>query len=89
MVDGVGIGSAMVANKIRGIRAANCHNIFETKNSREHNDANVLTLGGQVIGPGLAIEMVRLWLETPFAGERHKRRVDKIIRLESGISPTP
>ena len=83
MIDGAGIGSAMVANKVPGIRAAHCHNLFEIKNSREHNDANVLTLGGRVIGDALAAEMVRLWLETPFAGGRHQRRVDKIGQYES------
>ena len=82
MIDGAGIGSAMVANKVPGIRAANCHNLFEVKNSREHNDANILTLGGRVIGDALAAEMVRLWLETPFAGGRHQQRVDKIIQYE-------
>lgn len=82
MIDGAGIGSAMVANKVKGIRAANCHNLFEINNSREHNDANVLTLGGRTLGPALALEMVKVWLETPFAGGRHQRRVDKIMQYE-------
>ena len=82
MIDGVGIGSAMVANKVKGVRAANCHNLFEINNSREHNDSNVLTLGGRVIGPALAVAMVKAWLKTPFAGGRHQRRVDKIMQHE-------
>ena len=82
VIDGAGIGSAMVANKVPGIRAANCHNIFEVNNAKEHNNANVLSLGGRVIGDGLALEMVRTWLKIPFAGGRHQRRVDKIMAVE-------
>lgn len=83
VIDGAGIGSAMVANKVPGVRAAHCHNLFETRNSREHNDANVLSLGGRVIGGELAKAMVALWLETPFGGGRHGRRVDKIKAVEA------
>ena len=82
IVDGAGIGSAMVANKVPGVRAANCHDIYEVKNSKEHNNANVLTLGGKTIGIGLATEMLRIWLETPFGGGRHQKRVDKIMLVE-------
>jgi len=82
IIDGAGIGSAIVANKVPGIRAAHCHNLFEIKNSKEHNNANILTLGGKVIGIGLATQMVKLWLETPFAGGRHQRRVDKMMAIE-------
>ncbi|WP_372366469.1 ribose 5-phosphate isomerase B [Candidatus Uabimicrobium sp. HlEnr_7] len=82
VIDGAGIGSAITANKVPGIRAAHCHNLFEIKNSKEHNNANVLSLGARVIGEGLAIEMVKTWLETPFAGGRHQRRVDKIMATE-------
>ncbi len=82
MVDGAGIGSAMVANKVPGVRAAHCHNIFEVRNAKEHNNANLLTLGGRVIGIGLAEEMVKVWLETPFAGGRHQKRVNKIMDVE-------
>lgn len=82
VIDGAGIGSAMTANKVPGVRAAHCHNLFEVKNSKEHNNANVLSLGARVIGEGLAIEMVKTWLETPFAGGRHQRRVDKIMATE-------
>lgn len=82
VIDGAGIGSAMTANKVPGIRAAHCHNLFEVKNSKEHNNANILSLGARVIGEGLAIEMVKTWLDTPFAGGRHQRRVDKIMATE-------
>ena len=87
MVDGVGIGSAMVANKVAGVRAANCHNLFEIQNSRRHNNANVLCLGGQTLGPKLALSMVKLWLDEPFEEGRHARRVSKINRLDWGEPP--
>jgi len=83
MVDGAGIGSSMVLNKMKGIRAAVCHDIYTVKNSREHNGANALCLGGGVIGIGLAKEMVKVWLETEFGGGRHQRRVDKIMKIEN------
>ena len=83
VIDGAGIGSSITANKVPGIRAAHCHNLFEVRNSREHNDANVLSLGGRVIGGELAKAMVTLWLETPFAGGRHAKRVDKIRAVEA------
>jgi len=67
---------------VRGIRAALCHDVFSAKASREHNDANVLTLGQRVIGPGLALEIVKAWLKADFAGGRHQRRVDKIKAIE-------
>ncbi len=82
IVDAAGIGSCMAANKAKGIRAAMCYDIRTALNSREHNDANVLTLGGKMIDIELAKEMVRAWLSTPFAGGRHKRRVDKIMAIE-------
>ncbi|HWO89910.1 MAG TPA: ribose 5-phosphate isomerase B [Gemmatimonadales bacterium] len=83
MVDGAGIGSAMVANKIAGVRAALCYDVTTAHNAREHNDANVLTLGGALIGPRLAAEIVRTFLTTDFGGGRHQRRVDKINQLDS------
>ncbi len=83
IIDGVGIGSAIVANKVPGIRAAHCHNLFEVRNSREHNDANILTLGGRVIGDALAKAMLTEWLETSFGGGRHAKRVDKIKQIET------
>ena len=81
-IDGAGIGSCMVANKVPGIRAACCHNEFVARNSREHNDANVLTLGSRVTGSEVCKEILRIWLESWFAGGRHKGRVDKIADIE-------
>ncbi len=79
LVCGTGVGMAIVANRYRGVRAANCTDVFSARFSRAHNDANVLTLGGRVIGVGLAWEIVNVWLSTPFGGgERHVRRVSKI-----------
>jgi ribose 5-phosphate isomerase B len=83
MIDGAGIGSAMAANRVAGVLAACCHDIATIKNSREHNGANVLTMGSAVVGRGLARQMVRAWLTTPFGGDRHERRVRKILALES------
>jgi ribose 5-phosphate isomerase B len=82
MIDGVGIGSCIVANKIPGIRAALGYDLYSARSSREHNNANVLTLGARAIGKGLAREIVKVWLETEFAGGRHSRRVAKISALE-------
>lgn len=81
IIDGAGIGSAICANKLPGIRAAICNDLFSTRNSREHNDANILTMGGRVVGSGLAKEIVKLWLECKFH-DRHKNRIDKIQRIE-------
>lgn len=81
-VDSAGIGSAMAANKVPGARAALCYDLTTARNSREHNDANVLTLGARLLAPETAREILALWLETPFAGGRHQRRVDKIVALE-------
>ncbi|MFZ5775854.1 MAG: ribose 5-phosphate isomerase B [Thermodesulfobacteriota bacterium] len=75
LVCGTGIGMSMVANRIEGIRAALCHELFTARMSREHNDANVLCLGARVIGPGLAAEIVRTWMATEFAGGRHLKRI--------------
>ncbi len=83
IVDGAGIGSAMVANKVRGVRAANPSNVVEARNAREHNDANVLSLGGQMIGLQLAQAITVIFLKTPFEGGRHERRVAKIMDTES------
>ncbi len=76
LVCGTGIGMSMAANRIKGIRAALCHELFTARMSREHNDANVLCLGARVIGPGLALETVKTWLRTEFAGGRHLRRIE-------------
>jgi ribose 5-phosphate isomerase B len=82
IVDGAGIGSCMAANKVPGIRAALCYDLSSARNSREHNHANVLTLGGRLIGDGLALEIVKTWLATPWGGGRHQARVDKIGDIE-------
>jgi len=82
MIDGAGIGSSMVCNKVKGIRAALCYNLKTIINSREHNNANVLTLGGPLHSPDELREMVKLWLETTFAGGRHWKRVNKIMAVE-------
>ena len=82
IVDGAGIGSCMVANKVPGVRAALCYDHATANNSREHNDANVLTLGAGLIGDNLARQIVKTWLTTPFGGGRHAKRVDKIMAVE-------
>ena len=82
IIDGAGIGSCMVANKVRGVRAAMCYDHATALNSREHNNANVLTLGAGLIFPTLARQIVLTWLNTIFAGGRHARRVDKITTIE-------
>ena len=84
VVDAAGIGSSMAANKVAGVRCALCHDDRTVVNSREHNDANVLSLGARVVNRGLAQRLVRLFLSTPFAGGRHERRVQKIMALERG-----
>jgi ribose 5-phosphate isomerase B len=82
VLDSAGIGSSIAANKVPGVRAALCYDRATARNSREHNDANVLTLGAKLIAPEAAREIVALWLSTPFAGGRHQRRVDKIRSIE-------
>ena len=82
VVDGAGIGSCMAANKVTGIRAALCYDKASARNSREHNDANVLTLGGRLLTQSQAEDVVRMWLATPFGGGRHQARVDKIMAIE-------
>ena len=86
MVDSVGIASAIVANKLLGIRAACCSDEFSARSSREHNNANVLTLGGKILGVELAKSIVRVWLGTNFGGGRHQKRVDKISDIEKRLS---
>jgi len=81
---GTGIGISMAANKIKGIRAALCGDVFSARMSREHNDANVLAMGGRVTGFGPAGEIVRAWVTTEFSqGERHIRRIEKMMALEN------
>lgn len=83
MIDGAGIGSCMAANKVHGVRAAMCYDHATAANSREHNFANVLTLGAGLIGMNLAKQIVDTWLNTPTGAERHARRVAKIMAIEA------
>ena len=78
LICGTGIGMSIMANRTPGIRAALCHEIYTARLSREHNDANILCMGGRVLGPAIAEEMVRCWLSTPFAGGRHACRLAMI-----------
>jgi ribose 5-phosphate isomerase B len=82
LIDTVGIGSSIAANKVPGVRAALCYDRATARNSREHNDANILSLGARMISPETAREIVAVWLETPFAGGRHQRRIEKITAIE-------
>lgn len=82
IICGTGIGVSIAANKVKGIRAALCHDVFSAQMSREHNDANILTLGERVIGPGLALAIVQKWLSSEFAGGRHANRVQLISEME-------
>lgn len=81
-IDGAGIGSCIVANKVPGVRAGMAYDYSSAVNSREHNDTNVLTLGAGLIGVNLAKQIVTVWLATPFGGGRHEKRVNKIIEIE-------
>jgi ribose 5-phosphate isomerase B len=82
MIDGAGIGSCMVANKVPGVRAAMAYDHASASNSREHNDANVLTLGAGLIGVNLAIQILKVWLTTEFGGGRHQKRIDKLTAVD-------
>ena len=84
LVCGTGIGISMAANKVKGIRAACCSDYFSAKYTRLHNDANALCMGARVVGAGLAIELVDVFLETEFEGGRHQTRVDQIMSIEAG-----
>ena len=81
-IDGAGIGSSIAANKVPGIRAALCYDKASARNSREHNDSNVLTLGARLLTESQAEEVLRTWMATPFGGGRHQGRVDKITAIE-------
>ncbi len=83
VLGGSGQGEQLAANKVRGVRAALCNDLYTARLSREHNDANVLSMGGRIVGEGLADEILRLWLATPFAGGRHARRVGQITDIEN------
>jgi len=83
IIDSAGIGSSIAANKVPGARAALCYDRATARNSREHNDANILSLGAKLIAPEAAREILAVWLQTPFAGGRHLKRVDKIRAIEA------
>lgn len=82
VLGGSGQGEQIAANKVHGVRAALCNDLFTARLSREHNDANVLSMGGRIVAPGLATEILELWLATPFEGGRHERRVAQIAEIE-------
>jgi ribose 5-phosphate isomerase B len=82
VIGGSGQGEQMAANKVPGTRAALCNDLYTARTSREHNDANVLALGGRIVAQTLAEEILAVWLDTPFAGGRHQRRIDQIAALE-------
>jgi len=82
LICGTGIGMSIAANKFRGVRAALVNDLYSCRFSREHTNANILVMGGRVVGKDVAKEIVRIWLETPFAGGRHQRRLEKIEALE-------
>ena len=83
LICGTGIGMCIAANKVRGVRAAACHDVLTAEMSRRHNDANVLCLSADLLGEDLMTQMVRIWLETQFEGGRHARRVEKIAKIEA------
>lgn len=85
LICGTGIGMSIVANKFSGIRASLCNDLFTAKMSRLHNDANILVLGGRIVGKDLAREIVKTWVSTPFEGARHCRRLDKISYIEDRL----
>jgi ribose 5-phosphate isomerase B len=82
VIGGSGQGEQIAANKVRGARAALCNDLYTARLSRQHNNANVLALGGRIVGTGLAEEILAVWLSTPFEGGRHQRRVDRIGEIE-------
>jgi ribose 5-phosphate isomerase B len=84
VLGGSGQGEQIAANKVRGVRAALCNDLFTARLSRSHNDANVLAMGGRIVAEGLADEILRLWLGTAFEGGRHERRVKEITEIEQG-----
>jgi ribose 5-phosphate isomerase B len=88
VVGGSGQGEQMAANKIPGVRAALCNDLYTASLSRRHNDANVLSMGGRIVGFGLADEVVAVWLATPFEGGRHQRRLDQIAAIERNALTT-
>lgn len=89
LICGTGVGMSIAANKVPGIRAAAVSDVYTAKMSRAHNNANILCLGGRVVGPGLAQEILDVWLRTPFEGGRHERRIAKIHALEADCRKRP
>jgi len=85
VICGTGIGMSIVVNRFPGIRGTLCSDVFTAKLCREHNDSNILVMGGRVIGKGLAAEIVNTWLNTPFEGGRHQRRLDKINQIDASL----
>ena len=83
VLGGSGQGEQIAANKVQGVRAALCNDLYTARLSREHNDANVLSIGGRIVAPELADEILALWLSTPFAGGRHQRRIDQISEADA------
>ncbi len=81
---GTGVGISIAANKVKGIRCCCCSDYFSAKMTRAHNDANMLAMGGRVIAPETAVELCKVFLDTPFEGGRHQRRVDQITAIENG-----
>ena len=84
LVCGTGIGMSLVANKVKGVRAAVCHNLYTVEMSRRHNDSNILCIGADIVDEELLEQKLKLWLETPFEGGRHARRIEKVMDIENG-----
>jgi ribose 5-phosphate isomerase B len=84
LICGTGIGMSLIANKIKGVRAALCHNLYTVEMSRRHNDSNVLCIGADIVGEDVLEQKIKLWMETPFEGGRHARRLEKISDVENG-----
>jgi ribose 5-phosphate isomerase B len=89
VIGGSGQGEQIAANKVAGVRAALCNELYTARLSRQHNDANVLSMGGRIVAFGLADEILRVWLETPFDGGRHQRRIDQITEAERQSPAAP
>jgi ribose 5-phosphate isomerase B len=87
VLGGSGQGEQIAANKVAGVRAALCNDLYTARLSRQHNDANVLAIGARIVAPELAREILTLWLATPFEGGRHQRRVEQIAALERAVTP--
>ncbi len=86
LICGTGLGMSIVANKFPGVRATLCHNLLTARMGRLHNDSNILVLGAKIIDKDIAAEIVKIWIETPFEGRRHSRRLEKISRIETKLN---